>query len=103
MKGGAVATAPLQMTGVSDSNGIVTESCIHQLSGGCRASLKSYAPGEADVFHTRQQHTIKVAQVGRRLAQKCVQEQAKFSAQLGNIAAKGNKDAVRRKVQLVSY
>lgn len=25
--------------------------------------------GEADVFHTRQQHTIKVAQVGRRLAQ----------------------------------
>jgi hypothetical protein len=27
--------------------------------------------------------------VGRRLAQKCVQEQAKLSAQLGNIAAKG--------------
>lgn len=25
--------------------------------------------GEADVFHTRQQHTIKVAQIGRRLAQ----------------------------------
>jgi dGTPase len=25
--------------------------------------------GEADVFHTRQQHSIKVAQVGRRLAQ----------------------------------
>ena len=28
--------------------------------------------GEADVFHTRQQHTIKVAQVGRRLAEICL-------------------------------
>lgn len=37
--------------------------------------------GEANVFHTRQQHTIKVAQVGRRLAQKLLKEQpreAKF-------------------------
>jgi dGTPase len=31
--------------------------------------------GEADVFHTRQQHTIKVAQVGRRLGQKLLAEQ----------------------------
>lgn len=31
--------------------------------------------GEADVFHTRQQHSIKVAQVGRRLAQKLLAEQ----------------------------
>lgn len=31
--------------------------------------------GEANVFHTRQQHTIKVAQVGRRLAQKLLKEQ----------------------------
>ena len=30
---------------------------------------------EADVFHTRQQHTIKVAQVGRRLGQKLLIEQ----------------------------
>jgi len=28
--------------------------------------------GEADFFHTRQQHTIKVAQVGRRLTQRCI-------------------------------
>jgi len=37
--------------------------------------------GEGGVFHTRQQHTIKVAQVGRRLAQKLSREQtsqAKF-------------------------
>lgn len=27
--------------------------------------------GEAEVFHTRQQHTYKVAQIGRRLAQRC--------------------------------
>lgn len=32
--------------------------------------------GEANVFHTRLQHTIKVAQVGRRLAQKLANEQA---------------------------
>jgi dGTPase len=31
--------------------------------------------GEADVFHTRQQHTLKVAQVGRRLAQICIDQQ----------------------------
>ena len=28
--------------------------------------------GESEVFHTRQQHTIKVAQIGRRLAQNCL-------------------------------
>jgi dGTPase len=39
--------------------------------------------GEADVFHTRQQHTIKVAQVGRRLAQHCVKSQPKIADELG--------------------
>jgi len=39
--------------------------------------------GEADVFHTRQQHTIKVAQVGRRLAQKCIKEQSSLAKKLG--------------------
>ncbi len=39
--------------------------------------------GEADVFHTRQQHTIKVAQVGRRLAQKLLTEQPKEAAYRG--------------------
>jgi dGTPase len=39
--------------------------------------------GEADVFHTRQQHTIKVAQVGRRLAQHCIQSQPDLAEELG--------------------
>ena len=39
--------------------------------------------GEADVFHTRQQHTLKVAQVGRRLAQRCFRDQAQSCAALG--------------------
>ena len=39
--------------------------------------------GEAGVFHTRQQHTIKVAQVGRRLAQKLVSEQPAAAAARG--------------------
>lgn len=40
---------------------------------------------EADVFHTRQQHTIKVAQVGRRLAQKLLNDpkQAKEASKRG--------------------
>lgn len=39
--------------------------------------------GEANVFHTRQQHTIKVAQVGRRLAQKLLKEQPDEAAYRG--------------------
>jgi dGTPase len=39
--------------------------------------------GEADVFHTRQQHTIKVAQVGRRLAQYLLLEQPDEAAEHG--------------------
>ena len=38
---------------------------------------------EADVFHTRQQHTIKVAQVGRRLGQKLLVEQPTEAAARG--------------------
>jgi dGTPase len=39
--------------------------------------------GEADVFHTRQQHTIKVAQVGRRLAEHCIRSQPELARVLG--------------------
>ncbi len=38
--------------------------------------------GEAGIFHTRQQHTIKVAQVGRRLAQRLLKEQKKRTSTL---------------------
>jgi dGTPase len=39
--------------------------------------------GEADVFHTRQQHTIKVAQIGRRLAQHLLRTQPDEAATHG--------------------
>jgi dGTPase len=39
--------------------------------------------GEADVFHTRQQHTLKVAQVGRRLAQVCIGATPALAAEIG--------------------
>jgi dGTPase len=39
--------------------------------------------GEADVFHTREQHTIKVAQVGRRLAQNCLAQDEKIAEAVG--------------------
>ena len=39
--------------------------------------------GEADVFHTRQQHTIKVAQIGRRLAQRICRDQPHEAAAEG--------------------
>ena len=39
--------------------------------------------GEADVFHTRQQHSIKVAQIGRRLAQSLARNQPKEAEKHG--------------------
>jgi dGTPase len=39
--------------------------------------------GEADVFHTRLPHTLKVGQVGRRLAEFVIQNQPKECAALG--------------------
>ena len=48
-------------------------SAFHRLAG----ITQIVRAGEANVFHTRQQHTLKVAQVGRRLAQKLLKEQPK--------------------------
>jgi len=39
--------------------------------------------GEADVFHTRQQHTLKVAQVGLRLAEQFVKHQEEIAREYG--------------------
>jgi dGTPase len=39
--------------------------------------------GEADVFHTRLAHTLKVAQVGRRIAEHVVAEQPEDAARVG--------------------
>lgn len=51
-----------------DRDRILHSSAFHRLAG----ITQIVRVGEADVFHTRQQHSIKVAQVGRRLAQRCI-------------------------------
>ncbi len=54
-----------------DRDRVLYSSAFHRLAG----ITQIVRAGEADVFHTRQQHTIKVAQVGRRLGQKLQAEQ----------------------------
>lgn len=54
-----------------DRDRLLYSSGFHRLAG----ITQIVRAGEADFFHTRQQHTIKVAQVGRRLAQYCVEKQ----------------------------
>ncbi|WP_258769338.1 deoxyguanosinetriphosphate triphosphohydrolase family protein [Bradyrhizobium arachidis] len=62
-----------------DRDRILYSSAFRRLSG----ITQIVRAGEADVFHTRQQHTIKVAQVGRRLAQNCVREQPDLADRVG--------------------
>ena len=54
-----------------DRDRLLYSSAFHRLAG----ITQIVRAGEAGVFHTRQQHTIKVAQVGRRLGQKLLREQ----------------------------
>jgi dGTPase len=51
-----------------DRDRLLYSSAFHRLAG----VTQVVRAGEAEYFHTRQQHTLKVAQVGRRLAQRCV-------------------------------
>nr|WP_313023956.1 dNTP triphosphohydrolase [Brucella intermedia] len=62
-----------------DRDRIQYSSALHRLAG----VTQIVRAGEADVFHTRQQHTYKVAQVGRRLAQLCLDKFHQESAFLG--------------------
>lgn len=62
-----------------DRDRILYSSAFHRLSG----ITQIVRSGEADVFHTRQQHSIKVAQVGRRLAQHCMTKYPKLAAKHG--------------------
>lgn len=62
-----------------DRDRLLYSSAFHRLAG----ITQIVRAGEAGVFHTRQQHTIKVAQVGRRLAQKLLQEQQKAALHRG--------------------
>lgn len=54
-----------------DRDRILYSSAFQRLAG----ITQVVRAGEADVFHTRQQHSIKVAQIGRRLAQLRIKEQ----------------------------
>lgn len=62
-----------------DRDRIQYSSALHRLAG----VTQIVRVGEADVFHTRQQHTYKVAQVGRRLAQNCIDADPKLAKKLG--------------------
>lgn len=61
-----------------DRDRILYSSAFRRLSG----ITQVVRAGEADVFHTRQQHTLKVAQVGRRLAEMCLAQQGEIAGQL---------------------
>lgn len=59
-----------------DRDRLLYSSAFHRLAG----ITQIVRAGEADVFHTRQQHSMKVAQVGRRLGQKLLKEQPEEAA-----------------------
>lgn len=54
-----------------DRDRLLYSSAFHRLAG----ITQIVRAGEQDIFHTRQQHTYKVAQIGRRLAEECVDKQ----------------------------
>jgi len=54
-----------------DRDAVLYSSAFHRLAG----ITQIVRAGEADYFHTRQQHSLKVAQLGRRLAQACIKKQ----------------------------
>jgi dGTPase len=62
-----------------DRDRILYSSAFRRLSG----ITQIVRAGESDVFHTRQQHTLKVAQVGRRLAQWCLSQHPDLGVCLG--------------------
>lgn len=62
-----------------DRDRVLYSSAFHRLAG----ITQVVRSGEEDVFHTRQQHSFKVSQVGRRLAQKCIRENPKLAEKFG--------------------
>jgi dGTPase len=62
-----------------DRDRVIYSSAFHRLAGITQIARA----GEESVFHTRQQHTIKVAQVGRRLAQHLMRTQHELAEQAG--------------------
>lgn len=62
-----------------DRDRILYSSAFHRLAG----VTQIVRAGELDIFHTRQQHTYKVAQIGRRLAENCLERQRKAATLIG--------------------
>lgn len=62
-----------------DRDRILYSSAFHRLSG----ITQIVRAGELDIFHTRQQHTYKVAQVGRRLAENVLAKQKDVAEAVG--------------------
>lgn len=62
-----------------DRDRILYSSAFRRLSG----VTQIVRSGEEDVFHNRLSHSIKVAQVGRRLAERCLADQPDESAHWG--------------------
>ena len=62
-----------------DRDRILYSSAFHRLAG----VTQIVQAGEEDVFHTRQQHTYKVAQIGRRIAEYLVREHSTQAERVG--------------------
>lgn len=62
-----------------DRDRILYSTAFHRLAG----VTQVVRAGDQEIFHTRQQHTQKVAQVGRRLAELCLKEYPKEAAAVG--------------------
>jgi dGTPase len=62
-----------------DRDRILYSSAFHRLAG----ITQIVRAGELDIFHTRQQHTYKVAQVGRRLAENLLRNHGQSLGALG--------------------
>lgn len=62
-----------------DRDRILYSSAFHRLAG----ITQIVRAGELDIFHTRQQHTYKVAQIGRRLAEYCIKQSGVEADELG--------------------
>lgn len=62
-----------------DRDRLLYSSAFHRLAG----VTQIVRAGELDIFHTRQQHTFKVSQIGRRLAEECLNKQLSLANHYG--------------------
>jgi dGTPase len=62
-----------------DHDRVLYSSAFHRLAG----ITQIVRAGELDIFHTRQQHTYKVAQIGRRLAENLIRTQPEIARSVG--------------------